>query len=93
MIGVVVMHPVVVALYVLGFLILMIIIVSIVRMADDTRKIKEILIEMNNKLSDHTAANDHSASYPQTTDDLWVCKCGTRNYNTNTCTTCGAKKE
>ena len=55
MIGVVVMHPVVVALYVLGFLILMIIIVSIVRMADDTRKIKEILIEMNNKLTNNTA--------------------------------------
>ena len=55
MIGVVVMHPVVVALYVLGFLILMIIIVSIVRMADDTRKIKEILSEMNNKLTDNTA--------------------------------------
>ena len=49
------MHPVVVALYVLGFLILMIIIVSIVRMADDTRKIKEILIEMNNKLTNNTA--------------------------------------
>lgn len=82
-----------------------ILIIAIVSTSDDTRKIKKLLIEINEKLDNK---NNNTTpippvntinSYAQPTKTgsssggAWNCQCGARVYNSDVCRNCGARRD
>lgn len=71
-----------------------ILVFSVIRTTENTREMKETLDEIKRALADKNSPLLKKISKPAqvSSNESWVCDCGTRNNNTNTCTTCGAKK-
>lgn len=80
-----------------------ILIIAVVSTSDEARKIRKLLVEINQKL-DHSgiAPNNPPApsafgSKPQNNNSFsggsWNCKCGARVYNSDVCRNCGARRD
>ena len=75
-----------------------ILIFSVVHIADNTKKLTETLNEIKYTLTDKESPmfKQIQRSTPEfksaAPTESWVCKCGARNYSSKTCSKCGAKK-
>ena len=89
---------------IIGFLLSLVLIIAIARMSDDTKKMKETLYEISNKLDQIctlSVINNNRAvtnSPPQNThinktnSGSWMCRCGQTNVDADFCIQCGKPK-
>ena len=81
----------------LSAIIEIILVFSVIKTAENTREMNETLNEIKSKLDSMGGRINGQGpvskySRPQN-GDSWVCNCGARNYNSKTCTKCGASKD